>query len=164
MACLVHGVCLPGRGIAQEPVHSVAMAAGSGLSIATGQRGGVMQRTPILIDLAYRFWNSEDPRVVWGGSARVEVEGRASFAVVPRVEYTATLGALTLRPGLAAPLFIAPFTLIGVEGSVTARVALADNLGLLGVSMVTAYLRGSDLPDDSVLLMFNGMLGVDLVF
>lgn len=149
---------------AQERVNSVAATAGSGISLATGQSSTVGARTPLFLDVAYRTWNTEDPRLVLGASARVEFEGRASLAVVPRAELQTEIGPLSIRPGIAAPLFFAPFTLLGVEGSLTSRLALGDTVGLVLMLMVDAFVLGTDLPAGSVLLMFNGSAGVDIAF
>lgn len=149
--------------MAQERVDSVALVAGSGISLATGQATSLANRTPLFVDVAYRGWNSEDPSFAWGASVRAEFEGRTSLALVPRAELSTTVGPLTVRPGVAAPLFFAPFTLLGVEGSLTARLALTEGLGIVAAFMADAFFLGGDLPDGSLLLMFNGTVGVDLV-
>lgn len=151
---------VPAQG--QAPMDSVSATVGSGITLASGQATALTSRTPLFVDAAYRRWSSENPDLVWGASARVEVEGRTSLALVPRIELGTDLGPLTVRSGVAAPLVFAPFTLIGVEGSVTTRLALTPALGLTVSLLADAFFLGSDLPSGSVLVMFNGAVGVDL--
>lgn len=116
------------------------------------------------MDIHFRTWSSEDPSVALGGSVRVEVDGRSSVAIVPRAEYQLELGPVILRPGIGAPIFFAPFSMAGVEGTIGARLALTGPLGVVGTFAVDAFFFGSDVPDKSVVLMFNGTLGIDVQF
>lgn len=111
-----------------------------------------------------RTWVDEQPDVAIGGSLRLEVEDRASAAIVPRAEYVKRFGPVVVRPGVALPFFFAPFTMIGVEASVVTRLDLAGGFGLYMMLMGDAYFAGSDVPRNSTIVMFNGLLGVDLEF
>jgi hypothetical protein len=163
-AVLVFVSSVAGSASAQTPFYSGAFMGGSGISFGDGQKSVVAQRSPIFLDLAFRYWSSEEDWFVLGASGRVEIDGRTSIAGVPRVEYQLRAGPLALRPGVGVPFVIAPRTMFGVEGSFSARLDLAGPLGLVAAVYADAYFLGSDVPDDSVVVMINGALGVDLQF
>lgn len=147
---------------AQNREIDVGAAVGTGLSIGTGDASAVSKRSPLFIDLGARTWNDESPEWAWGGSLRLEVEGRASVGIVPRAELPHAIGPVTLRAIVGAPLFFAPFTLLGVEAGATATWKLAPRLGLFAAILFDAYVLGSDLPEGGALIMCNGALGVEL--
>lgn len=148
---------------AQTRGMGVALAAGTGLELGNG--GGneaLAARSPLFVDVAARTWTDEEPRWSWGGSLRVEVEGRASVAIVPRVDLERKLGPLTLRPSAGLPFFFAPFTMFGAEAGVTGRMPIGGKVGVLATLLADAFVIGSDVPRDSAVLMFNGLIGVEL--
>jgi hypothetical protein len=149
---------------AQRPVYAGGLVAGSGVSFGDGQKTVVVQRSPLFLDLSFRYWSTEQDWLVVGASARVEIDGRTSVAAVPRLEYQLKMGPLLLRPGIGAPFVLAPRTMFGVEGGLTARLELAGAFGLLATVYADAFFLGDDVPDDSVVVMLNGALGVDLQF
>ncbi|MBI2896552.1 MAG: hypothetical protein HYY06_23540 [Deltaproteobacteria bacterium] len=158
-ALTLHG--LPAA--AQTRGMGVSLAAGTGLELGNG--GGdeaLTARSPLFIDVAARTWTDEEPRWSWGGSLRIEVEGRASVAIVPRVDLERQLGPVTLRPSAGLPLFFAPFTMFGLEAGVTGRLPIGGKLGVLATLQADAFVIGSDVPRDSAVLMFNGLIGVEL--
>ena len=166
-AAIVLAVAVLGLGVeaeAQTRHHSASIAAGSGVTLGTSQSGTAITHSPLFLDIAYRTWSSEEPWLVVGASGRVEVDGRTSVGVVPRVELSYDAGPMLLRPGLGAPLFIAPFTMFGVEGSLTGQLTITESVAALATIAVDAFLFGSDVPSDSVVLMFNGAVGVALTF
>ena len=149
---------------AQTRHNSASVLIGSGLTVGTGQSSAALAHSPIFLDIAYRTWSSEEPWLVVGASGRVEVDGRTSVGVVPRIELSYDKDWFLLRPGLGAPLFIAPFTMFGVEGSLTGQLVLADGFFASAMVAIDAFFLGSDVPKDSVVLMFNGAIGVGLEF
>jgi len=147
---------------AQRRAFAVSLSGGSGLTFGTGgSQDVVMQRTPIFLDAAVRAWTDEAPNPVIGGALRVEVDGRASVGIVPRVEWDQRLGSLELRPFAGVPFFFAPFSLLGIELGVGAAFPLGDSLRLVANFMVDAYVWGSDLPADSAVIMLNGTIGIE---
>lgn len=148
---------------AQVRYNQAAITVGSGLQIGNG--GGsetISKRSPLFLDFAYRTWIDEDEYVLYGGSIRMELESQASVAGVPRVELRHRVGDFELRPGFALPFYFAPFYMFGAEVSLTVRFALTKAFGILGGLTADAFFLGNEIPDDSVVLMLNGGLGVDL--
>jgi hypothetical protein len=150
------------RACAQTQTAEVGAGLGSG--IMRGSRGGLAaaRASPIFLEASSRFFVDEERAVMFGGSIRMELEHSAGLAVVPRVELRHRWSKLELRPGLAIPIFLAPQTMVGPEVSVAARYDLFDRLGLLGMLSSAVFIEGTDVPDNSTLLMFNLLLGVEL--
>ncbi len=145
-----------------EPMqhHSIALSGASGLSLGSGGGNSYATHTPGYVDIAWRTWHSTAPQWVTGFSLRAEVDGRASVGVVPRFEFSRSVGRLTLRPGVAAVVFFAPFVLAGPEASVTFDLRLGSVVSLLGTLSVDLFFLGNDLPPRSVVVAANGALGV----
>lgn len=147
----------------QEPVqhHSIAMTAGSGVSIgSSGGGNSYVTHTPVFMDVAWRTWHSTTPQWVTGFSLRAEIDGRTSLGIVPRFEFSRSVGRLTLRPGIAAVVFVAPFQLGGPEASVTFDVSLGTVVSLIGAFALDMFILGNDLPPRSTIFSANGALGV----
>jgi hypothetical protein len=159
---LVTAAVWPAAAWGQSRKTGVLLDLGTGLEVGGSGGGTVAARSPLFLDVGARTWTDEQPEVSWGGSLRVEVEGRASAAVVPFAEVQRPLGPLLLRPGVGVPFFFAPFTMLGLEGVLTARLGLGAGLALLAAVRVDAFFLGSDVPADSAVLMFNGACGVEL--
>lgn len=147
---------------AQTRETGLGLAAGTGVELGGGSAETVALRTPFFLDLAGRTWTDEEPDLAWGGSLRVEVEGRASVAIVPRAELPRRIGPIRLRPGAGVPIFFAPFTMLGVEVGVTAALDLGHGLAATAALTADAFFAGSDVPEGAAVLMFNGALGVEL--
>jgi len=154
----------PGSAAAQSRAYAVALTGGSGLSFGTGAQSTVIARTPVFVDVAFRTTRSDQPTLAYGGSLRVEIDGRVGIGGVVRAELVVPLGPLALRAGAGVPFFFAPYVLFGVEGSLTVRWPASAPFAVTASILLDAYFAGSDLPRDSALFMTNGALGVDLLF
>ncbi|TAK21656.1 MAG: hypothetical protein EPO40_29600 [Myxococcaceae bacterium] len=141
--------------------HSIALSGASGLSLgSSGGGNSYATHTPVYVDVAWRTWHSTTPQWVTGFSLRAEVDGRTSVGVVPRFEFSRSVGRLTLRPGVAAAIFFAPYVLAGPEASVTFDLRLGSVVSLIGALSVDVFFLGNDVPARSVLFATNGALGV----
>lgn len=148
---------------AQTRLTTASLSGGSGVSLGTGQGGEtVLQRTPIFLDAFVRTYSDEQPSPVVGGGLRVELDGRVSAALVFRAELPKRLGPVELRAFAGVPFFFAPFTMLGVELGVAVAWPLSPSLSLIGAFVADAFVWGSDLPDDSVVVMLNGSLGIEV--
>ena len=153
----------PAHAKGQRATTQVGLQAGTGLSLGRGQGAEtITHRTPIFLEASLRRWSDEFSDTVWGAALRAELEGGPSAAIVPRIELRRPFDGLEIRPGVGVPFFFAPFSLLGVEGSLAVRQKLSDGLGVLVLVSVDAYFWGSDLPKGSAVVMVNGALGVDL--
>ena len=154
------------RAHAQERVISPFIGAGSGIEFGSGAKTSVIQQTPIFLDMGARTWSTERPQLVFGGSLRMEIQGRVSVGIVPRVEFARKVGFLSLSAGGGIPFFFAPFTMLGLEGIVTARMNFSDmdTFGIFASVFIDGFFWGSDIPAHSAVVMVNGVAGVKFVF
>jgi hypothetical protein len=151
------------RAAAQTSIGQFGARVGTGLEIGAGDGSGTVQKgSPIFVDLDIRTWTDEQGAILYGGSLRMEVTGRASVAAVPRLELRRMLGQLELRPGVAVPMFLAPVLMFGVEGGFSARFPIGGGFGLIAALTGAGFFFGDDVPEDSVVVMFNGSLGIDI--
>ncbi|NOY92529.1 MAG: hypothetical protein GXP55_15150 [Deltaproteobacteria bacterium] len=155
-------LCVAPPAQAQRRAFAVGLNVGSGLTLGTGgSQDTVMERTPIFLDAVLRSWSDEAPNPVFGAALRLEVDGRVSVGIVPRIEWDQRLGSLELRPFAGVPFIFAPFSLLGLEVGVSAAIPLGDSLNLVASFMADAYVWGSDLPGDSAVVMLNGTIGIE---
>jgi hypothetical protein len=148
--------------LAQTRGTGLGLAAGTGVELGGGSGEAVILRSPFFLDLAARTWTDEQPDMMWGGSLRAEIEGRTSVAIVPRAELSRRVGPIAVRPSVGVPFFFAPFTMLGLEAGLTAVLDLGHGLGALATFTAAAFFLGSDVPEGSAVLMFNGVLGAEL--
>ena len=157
-----------GNAEAQQRMTTVSAQAGSGLSMGTGGAtvGGqsmvTMRRTPVFLEVEARTYSTSNPDPVIGAALRVELDGRASIAVVPRVQLLRCTGRIEFRAFLGAPFFFAPFSMLGAEGGGGITIPFGKHFSLGVTAMIDAFFWGSDLPDDTVLIGINGMAGVEM--
>jgi hypothetical protein len=148
---------------AQDSVGQFGVRVGSGLELGTGsQSSTILRHTPVFIDLDVRTWTDPEGDFIFGGSLRTEVDGRASIAGVPRVEIRHRIRDFELRPGIAVPLFLAPFLMFGVEMGLNGRLDIGSGFGILAAITVGGFFLGNDVPKNSAVLMINGSIGVDI--
>lgn len=154
---------------AQRRMTTLSANAGSGLSIGSGQATTVggqsmvsLRRTPVFVEVEGRTWSTSNPDPVIGAALRVEIDGRTSLAVVPRVQLQRTLSKLEVRVFLGAPFFFAPFSMLGAELGGGISISLGKHFALGVNAMIDAFFWGSDLPDDTVLIGINGMAGLEM--
>ncbi len=141
---------------------------GSGLSMGTGPGADgtdanvTMRRTPAFIEAEARTWIDATPDPVIGAALRVEVDGRASVALVPRAGLKRSLGASELRLFVGAPFFFAPFSLLGGEVGAALAIPLGDRFALSASFRVDVFFWGSDLPSDTAIVDLDLAVGIEV--
>lgn len=168
-ALLVGVACLaPGRGSAQARLVVTGLHVGSGLSMGTGAGGDgtdanvTLRRTPIFIEAEARTWIDATPDPVLGAALRVEVDGRASVAVVPRAALMRPLGAGELRLFVGVPFFFAPFSMLGGEAGAALAIPLGERFALSTSFRVDVFFWGSDLPSDTAIVDLDLAVGLEV--
>jgi hypothetical protein len=153
---------LPSRARAQTQTMNLSLGLGSGYERGAGYSLLDGRRSPVFVEAALRTYNDEEPVLVLGGSLRFELEQAIGLAVVPRAELRYPGSFMELRPGIAIPLFISPEIMVGPEVSLMGRMGGQRGLGFFVMGTLAAFVVGSDVPDDSTVVMLNVQLGVDL--
>ncbi len=151
------------RASAQTRYMTADARTGSGVSLGTGQGGAVTaRRTPLFVDAGIRTWTDETPDPIYGASLRLELDGRVGVGVVPHVELSRSIGPFEIRPRIGAPLFFAPYSLLGLELGATLAIPLVHRFALTAGVFAAAFFWGSDLPGNSALTMINATVGAEL--
>lgn len=162
--------CLDAMAEAQGPHYEIGVHGGTGLTINSqvsenaGLSNPVQARTRGFMDITFRFWKDQLPQLALGGAIRMELEGQTSFGIVPRAEYDIGVGSVyRFRPLVGVPIFFFPFTLVGIELGMAHEFVLGGGpVSLTATMMMDTFFLGSDLPDESLLFMFNGTLGLEV--
>jgi hypothetical protein len=158
--CATCGIA--GSAFAQTQTMNVALGVGSGFERGAGYALLEGRRSPVFVEAAVRTYNDEEPVLLLGGSLRFELERSIGLAVVPRAELRYPGSFLELRPGIGVPLFVSPKIMLGPEVSLTARKGGRRGMGFFLMGTLAAFIVGSDVPDDSTVVMLNVQLGVDI--
>ena len=160
LVCLA--VLQPAGAQAQRQVVAPEFSLGGGLSLGNTEVGSVMRASPVFLEGVVNLWNTEQPDLVYGLGARVELGGRVSAAALLRAAIHRELGPVSLRPSVGIPVFVAPFSLLGIEGATAARYEFMEDIWAVGRVMVDAFFFGSDLPEDGAVVMVNFAAGVEI--
>ena len=83
-------------------------------------------------------------------------------AAILRAAIHREIGPISIRPSLGIPFFVAPFSMLGVEGAATGRYEFFEDVWVVGRVMVDAFFFGSDLPKDGAVVMMNLAVGVEM--
>lgn len=150
------------RAVAQTQTMNLAMGLGGGFERGAGYGLLEGRRSPIFLEGAVRTYLDEEPTLVLGGSLRFELERGIGLAVVPRAEIRSPGDFLELRPGVGVPIFVSPRFMVGPEVALSARIGGRRGLGYFAMGSIAAFFLGSDVPDDSTVVMMNLQLGIDL--
>ncbi|MET0388571.1 MAG: hypothetical protein ABW321_21550 [Polyangiales bacterium] len=127
-----------------------------------GHSGGLMtaQRAPLALDI--QALTVKAPRMLLGGALRIELEQAKSVAAIVRVQLRHPFGPLELRPGVGLPFYFAPRTMLGPEASLTMKLGISSDLGILVDLMAAAFMIGNDVPHGSTVVMLHAFLGLEL--
>jgi hypothetical protein len=150
------------RAVEAQRQFAVQVESGTGLSIAGAGAQALLRRSPAFLELGMLTWLAHDDVVWLGGGLRLEVEDRASVGGVVRSGFFARADIVELRPFIGLAAYLAPYTLVGPEVGVLVAFEIADFLALTTRIVVDAYLAGSDLVQDTVLVMTNATLGLEI--
>ncbi len=147
---------------AQQQRWAASLGVGSGLTLGSGSNAQTaLRRTPIHVDAAFRSWSSPGFTAMYGASLRLEVDGRVSVGLAPEVGVQVPLGSIELRPYVAVPFVIAPFSLLGAELGVAARVPSQGAWGCLISLGAGGYFWGSDLPGKQAIGSINLRVAIE---
>lgn len=116
------------------------------------------------LEFGFRTWVDETPNPIYGGVLRLELEGGTALSMVPRLEMKKDWGLLAIRGGGGIPIYIFPYSLLGVEAYAALEFEFIPGFAAVLHFITDAYFLGSDLPKKSVLLNINGALGVEFTF
>jgi hypothetical protein len=162
MGAALLGLLLAARAEAQTQTMNLAVGLGGGFERGAGYGLLDGRRSPVFIEAAVRTFPDEEPVLALGGSLRFELEQAIGLALIPRAELRYPGSFLELRPGIGVPIFVSPKMMLGPEVSLAARMGGRRGIGFFVMGTLAAFIVGSDVPDDSTVVMLNLQIGADL--
>jgi hypothetical protein len=150
---------------------SASVMAGSGLSIAGSGGTTFARRSPAFLQVDVGFIHPQLPWLELAPTVMLELEGRVAFGVMPKlrafVPWRGRKGKqspwLTFG-SLGVPVFVAPFTLVGVQAGVGVGVQLHRHLAVVVEGTGAGYFLGSDLMEDAALGKLDVQAGLRVRF
>ncbi len=144
---------------------SGTIAAGTGQSMAAARRKTMIARSPAFLSFEVGFRHPQVDWLEFAPQILLEVERRTGFAVNPRLRaFLPQPTKVRVYGVLGLPIFIAPYSLLGVEASAGLLIPLHKHFGFTTEIKVAAYFWGSDLMPDSTIVKIDGAFGVRAQF
>ncbi len=144
--CAVFGTV----GQAEKLSIGAGASAGTGLSL-TGSGGKTYtKRSPAFLIGEVGIIHPSIPWLEFVPSVMLELEGRVGVALVPKVRAYIPGGKRVRFWGIAAvPIFVAPYSLVGIQGGAGVSLSLHQRVALFGEFTAGAYVWGTDLMNGS---------------
>jgi hypothetical protein len=149
---------------AQTAIIEGAAGTGSGVSFGTGNAQTVVLMSPIYIDIDIIISTDELPKLEYAVAFQAEVQGRVSAGIIPQLRFSNGHDKWRLYGLIGVPIFVAPFTMLGVEAGGGVSWRIAEHFGLYGEVVVDLFLTGSDLQEDGMAVRLDGCLGARVAF
>jgi hypothetical protein len=167
LACRLIGpalLAMAPAAMAQTAIIEGAAGAGSGASFGTGDATTVVLMSPTFIDIDIIVSSNELPKLEYGIAFQAEVQGRVSAGIIPQLRFSTGHPKWRLYGLIGVPIFVAPFTMLGVEAGGGVNWRVAEHFGLYGEVVVDLFLTGSDLQEDGMAVRLDGCLGARVAF
>ena len=139
---------------------AAAVGFGTGVSLAPGEDGATIRRTPTFFDLDLAGALDIYPGWEWSLGVGVPFEGTPALAFTPRVRRLVERWGVDVYVSAGVPAFVAPYTLVGLELGLGGRYPATESLEAFATAVADAYFAGSDLGPGGSLVMFNLLAGV----
>jgi hypothetical protein len=164
LVCVLGGGVVGGVAPAEKMHVSSTLMAGTGLSLTGSDGRTYWRRSPafLLAEVGLRH-----PDLMWlefAPALLLEVEGRVGFGLLPRVRAFVPTKRLHPYGVLGIPIFVAPYSLLGVQAGFGFTLDLHKRVALVAEFTGNVYVWGSDLMTKSVLGKLDSALGVRVNF
>jgi hypothetical protein len=150
---------------------SATVSAGSGMSI-TGSGGTTFaRRSPAFLHVDVGLIHPQLAWLEFAPTAMLELEGRVSFGVMPKLRAFVPFRGRNGKPSrilafgsLGVPVFVVPFTLVGVQAGVGLGVQVHERFAIVVEGTGAGYFLGSDLMEDAALGKLDAQAGLRVRF
>jgi hypothetical protein len=143
---------------------SGTVTAGTGLSLAGAGGHTLSARSPIFLQIEAGFTHPSLPWIEFSPAILLELENRVGVGVNPKVRAFLPLRGPRIYGIVGLPVFIAPYSLLGVQGGMGLAVHVHDHLALVAEVTAAAYFWGSDLMRGGALGKLDVACGLRVVF
>ncbi len=137
---------------------------GSGFTFAPANGNVETLRAPLNMNNNFIFIFDKEHHLEWVLGTRVELEDNVAFALNPQIRLKRDHKRLSTFIGVGLPTFIQPRIRIGTEVLYGTIFSITDGMGLVVQVNGTAYLFGSDLPDNTITFTLGGNVGLRFNF
>ena len=164
LATVLCGGALPGLATAERLEVSASVLAGTGISLAGSGGKTFARRSPTFLQAEVGLVHPQLPWLELAPTLMLEIDGRIGFGIAPKLRARLPGKRVRAYGVVAMPLFVVPYTLLGVQAGGGLMVALHRRVGLLAEFTGGAYVWGSDLMPNAALGPFNASLGMRVNF
>lgn len=141
---------------------SVFGAIGSGMSMTGQGEARLQSRTPLYLNLGATADLSQLHWLRFDASILFEFERRVGLGLQPRLRAKViSRPRFQLSAGVAMPVFVSPYTLLGIGGFARAQLKVLPHMHLFAEPTVTAFIAGTDLVKGQGLLKMDMLLGLN---
>jgi hypothetical protein len=143
---------------------SATVMAGTGISLVGVNKHTYADRSPTFLIGEVGIVH---PQVDWlelAPSMMLEVEGRVGVALLPKIRARLPGKRVRLWALAGLPIFVAPYSMLGVQAGFGLSIALHKRIALVGEFSASAYVWGSDLMKKSALGKLDETFGIKVTF
>lgn len=145
LLCAVFGTV----GQADKLQVSAGASAGTGISL-TGSGGKTYaKRSPAFLIGEVGIIHPSIPWLEFVPSVMLELEGRVGVALLPKIRAYVPGKRVRFWGIAAVPVFVAPYSMVGVQGGFGLSVALHRRVAVFGEFTASAYVWGTDLMNNA---------------
>lgn len=135
-------------------------ALGSGLLLGAGEDGTEAAHTPLYLELEAGFIFDGDTSLEYVIGSTLQLEDRPAVGFTPQIRLVQPFGIMTGYIAAGLPVYVFPFTRYGFEMTGGALYPIVKNRFAVGGQLqIDVFFSGSDLPENTTVLMFNLGLG-----
>jgi len=149
---------------AQTLILDGTAGAGTGASFGEGDGKSVVMMSPVFVDVNIIISNSEQRFMEYVIGFRAELQKRVTIGIVPAVRFTSAPKKLAVYGLIGVPFIFAPKRMLGVQAGAGLNFRITPKFGLYFEGVIDMYFFGDDLPDNSVVVQLNGILGIRVNF
>lgn len=141
------------------------VTSGTGLSLAGAGGQTLRARSPAFMNIELGARLDTLPWLEFAGGVTMELEDRVSVGLLPRLRAYLPLRRRLSFYGIAGvPVFVHPFTLVGVQAGLGFGVSVGRHFSVVGEFTGSGYFAGTDLIAGSALGKFDAALGFNIHF
>ncbi|MCA9542020.1 MAG: hypothetical protein KC620_24150 [Myxococcales bacterium] len=155
---------VPTRAAAQSLDVVLDASTGSGVLLGSGDGETEVGRTPWFLQLDAGFIFDGDTEIEWVLGSTLQLEDRPALGFTPGIRLLRPAGPVEFFGEAGVPVFVVPFTRLGLELAGGALYRLFDRVALIGQLAIDVFFAGSDIPADTAVIMFNLGLGGRVYF
>jgi hypothetical protein len=164
LATVMCGGLFAGVAPAEKLKVSATAMGGTGVSLVGVGKHTFVARSPTFIIGEVGIAHPDLDWLELAPSVMLELEGRVGFALLPKIRARLPGKRVRFWGSAALPIFVVPYSLLGVQVGAGVSVALHPRIALVAEFTATAYVWGSDLIKKTALGKLDESFGLKVSF